>query len=110
MTNKLNEITENARKSMKEFAQREDTKAAAKWTKDTSISVGKNAKKFSKTQLGKQMLIPAAIGALIAIPLPIIGPILGAFIGSAWGYYNYMSKNKSIDIESNEGISTSSDS
>ena len=36
--------------------------------------------------LGKRMAKYSAIGAVVAIPLPIIGPVLGAIAGAAYAY------------------------
>jgi hypothetical protein len=35
----------------------------------------------------KRAAIAAGIGALVAIPLPFIGPILGAIVGGGIGYF-----------------------
>lgn len=37
-------------------------------------------------KLGKDMAKAAAIGAVIAIPVPFIGPILGAAAGAGYAY------------------------
>ena len=37
--------------------------------------------------LGKSMAKAAAIGAVIAIPVPFVGPILGAAAGAGYAYY-----------------------
>ena len=37
--------------------------------------------------VAKRTAIAAGIGALIAIPLPFIGPILGALVGGGIGYF-----------------------
>ena len=37
--------------------------------------------------LAKGTAIAAGIGALVAIPLPFIGPILGAIVGGGIGYF-----------------------
>ena len=37
--------------------------------------------------VAKRTAIAAGIGALIAIPLPFIGPILGALVGGGIGYW-----------------------
>jgi len=37
--------------------------------------------------VAKRTAIAAGIGALFAIPLPFIGPILGALVGGGIGYY-----------------------
>ena len=36
--------------------------------------------------LGKQMAKYGAIGAVIAIPVPFVGPVLGAIVGAAVAY------------------------
>ena len=37
--------------------------------------------------LAKRTAIAAAIGAVVAIPLPFIGPIVGAIVGGGIGYF-----------------------
>lgn len=37
-------------------------------------------------KLGKDMAKAAAIGALIAIPVPFVGPIIGAAAGAGYAY------------------------
>jgi hypothetical protein len=37
--------------------------------------------------LAKRTAIAAAIGAVVAIPLPFIGPIVGALVGGGIGYF-----------------------
>ena len=36
--------------------------------------------------LGKRMAKYSAVGAVIAIPVPIVGPIFGALAGAAYAY------------------------
>ena len=36
--------------------------------------------------VAKRTAIAAGIGALIAIPVPFVGPILGAMAGAAYGF------------------------
>ena len=36
--------------------------------------------------VAKRTAIAAAIGAVVAIPLPFVGPILGALVGGGYGY------------------------
>ena len=36
--------------------------------------------------LGKSMAKWAALGAVVAIPLPFVGPIIGATVGAGIGY------------------------
>ena len=35
----------------------------------------------------KRTAIAAGIGALVAIPLPFVGPIIGALVGGGIGYF-----------------------
>jgi hypothetical protein len=37
--------------------------------------------------VAKRAAIAAAIGAVVAIPLPFIGPVLGALVGGGIGYF-----------------------
>jgi len=37
--------------------------------------------------VAKRTAIAAAIGAVIAIPLPFVGPIFGALVGGGIGYF-----------------------
>ena len=37
--------------------------------------------------LGKSMVKMGALGAVLAIPLPIVGPPVGAALGAAYAYY-----------------------
>ena len=41
--------------------------------------------------LGKSMAKWSALGAVVAIPLPVVGPVLGALAGAT---YAYMKRNK----------------
>ena len=36
--------------------------------------------------LGKQMAKYGAIGAVVAIPIPFVGPVFGALAGAAYAY------------------------
>jgi uncharacterized membrane protein len=36
--------------------------------------------------LGKSMAKWSALGAVVAIPLPVVGPVLGALAGAAYAY------------------------
>lgn len=36
--------------------------------------------------LGKRMAKYSAVGAIIAIPVPVVGPIFGAIVGAAIAY------------------------
>lgn len=42
---------------------------------------------MTDNRLGKNMAKAAAIGAVIAIPVPFVGPILGAAAGAGYAYY-----------------------
>jgi len=37
--------------------------------------------------LGKSMAKWGALGAVVAIPLPFVGPVLGAIAGAGYAYY-----------------------
>jgi hypothetical protein len=42
---------------------------------------------MSDNKLGKDMAKAAAIGAVIAIPVPFVGPIIGAAAGAGYAWY-----------------------
>ena len=35
----------------------------------------------------------AALGAVVAIPLPIVGPVIGGIAGAAWAYHKGTKKS-----------------
>lgn len=39
--------------------------------------------------LGKKMAKYGAVGALIGIPMPFVGPLIGAAAGAGYAYYKY---------------------
>jgi hypothetical protein len=49
-------------------------------------TAGQESKMF-ENPVAKRTAIAAGIGALVAIPLPFIGPILGAIVGGGIGYF-----------------------
>jgi len=63
--------------------------------------VAKFDQKFGEVQsnvkatpgLGKSMAKWSALGAVVAIPIPIVGPVFGALAGAAWAYHKG-TKNK----------------
>jgi hypothetical protein len=38
--------------------------------------------------IAKRTAIAAAVGAVIAIPVPFVGPIFGALVGAGYGYFS----------------------
>jgi hypothetical protein len=57
------------------------------------LEAAKAAKSIASSDLVKESAAAAAVGAAIAIPVPIIGPATGALIGGATGAYLHL-KNK----------------
>ncbi|NJC33761.1 hypothetical protein GGR88_001235 [Sphingomonas jejuensis] len=47
----------------------------------------------SQPGLGKSMAKWSALGAVVAIPVPVVGPIFGALAGAA---YAYSKRNKRV--------------
>ena len=37
--------------------------------------------------VAKRTAISAAVGALIAIPVPFVGPLFGAVVGAGYGFF-----------------------
>jgi hypothetical protein len=61
-----------------------------------AVDMVKSANEQSKTAipnpLGRNVAIGAAAGAVLALPLPIIGPFMGAVIGGGLGYLRTITK------------------
>jgi hypothetical protein len=53
----------------------------------TYIIHSEGAKTMLENPVAKRTAIAAAIGAVVAIPLPFIGPIVGALVGGGIGYF-----------------------
>ena len=89
MVSFVKDKTGKATQAVSAFAEREDTKAAVKWTKDAAATATQEAadlgKRVARSDLGKDAAAGAAVGALIAVPVPIIGPIFGAVVGAGFG-------------------------
>ncbi len=43
----------------------------------------------TESGLGRRMAKWSALGAVVAIPVPIVGPIFGAIAGAAYGYHRH---------------------
>jgi hypothetical protein len=61
---------------------------------DFAKSANEQAKQAIPNQLGRNVAIGAAAGAVMAIPLPFIGPILGAIVGGGLGYLRTITKKR----------------
>ena len=55
------------------------------------------AKQYARTDKVKSIAGFAAAGAVIAIPIPIIGPVLGAAAGAGYGWYRAKKKGRLLD-------------
>jgi hypothetical protein len=41
-----------------------------------------------ESPVAKRTAIAAGIGAVVAIPLPFVGPVIGAIVGAGIGYFS----------------------
>jgi hypothetical protein len=69
--------------------QHPNTKAAANLAKDAATEaahqVADYAGQLSKSQVAKDAATGAAIGAVAAVPIPLVGPMFGAVVGGGIG-------------------------
>jgi hypothetical protein len=77
---------------------KEDARIAAGWAKKKAAVLGGKASELAKsatrTDLGKDVTAGAAIGAVAAVPLPVIGPLAGAAVGAGVGVYRNLKKKR----------------
>ncbi len=59
---------------------------------DFAKSANEQAKQAIPNTLGRNVAIGAAAGAVLAIPLPFIGSLLGAIVGGGLGYLRTITK------------------
>jgi negative regulator of sigma E activity len=108
----FSEKSDQATRSVNEFIESEDTKAAVAWTKATVSHAADEAaelgKRAAKSEMGKDAATGAAIGAVVAVPIPIIGPIFGAIVGAGAGVVMNLKSGGSKQSESTGRASTSS--
>ncbi len=55
----------------------------------TASEVIRLGKDVLRSDLAKEAGAAAAVGALIAVPLPLVGPVAGAVVGASLGFYKY---------------------
>jgi hypothetical protein len=58
------------------------TEAMKRYAKDVVHEAGELSKTALKSDLGKKMAAGAGIGAVIAVPIPFVGPAVGAVVGA----------------------------
>lgn len=100
----IKDKAEKATQSVNAFVESDDAKAAVAWTKnavsiatDEAVELGKRA---AHSELAKDAATGAGIGAVAAIPIPIIGPAIGAVLGAGAGMFLNFKKNASQKSDS----------
>lgn len=63
------------------------------YTKDVAREAGELSKSAVKSDLGKKMLAGAGIGAVVALPLPFVGPAIGAVVGAGIVAFRRLTKD-----------------
>ena len=82
---------QKAKIAIAQAAGHENTKAAIEWSKNAAEEIRTQAtdlgQDIAKSDLGKTSLRGAAVGAVAAVPIPVIGPITGAVVGAGIGAF-----------------------
>ena len=75
----------------------EDARIAAEWAKKTASSVGDEAARLGTAVIRSDMVrdaaAGAAVGAVVTLPMPIIGSLAGATFGAGIGVYKNLTKS-----------------
>lgn len=91
MFDRINEAVQLTKATIAVVADHKNTKAAIEWSKQTGTELVNQATDLGNgvlhSDLGKAATKGAAIGAVAAIPIPVIGPIAGAIVGAGIGGY-----------------------
>jgi hypothetical protein len=88
----------------KDEAARPDDGKMARITRDHAVAVlsgtteeaGKLAKSVIRSPLTKDIATYAAVGAVIALPLPVVGPAIGAAVGAGLGLWRNMTRHEAL--------------
>jgi len=84
-------VTTGVEKAKQMAPEADDVKRAAQHALDSTINaaheVGQLGKEAMKTDMAKDAAAGAGIGAVLAVPIPGIGPLAGAVIGAGLGVY-----------------------
>jgi hypothetical protein len=81
--------------SVGDFVTGKDAQVAAEWVKQTASTVGDEAVRMGTGVIQSDLVQDAKgalLGAVVAVPLPIIGPAIGASIGASVGVYKNLTK------------------
>jgi hypothetical protein len=89
---KVAAATDTAFQTAGEMGQKLADSEIGKQASAAASEAASAGKAILKTEIGKAMAIGAGAGALIAIPIPFVGPIFGAALGAAAGYLRVITK------------------
>ena len=113
MRDKLKQIGEKAKETITSAAvlvgdlngdgkvDEEDARIAAEWAKSAASSIADEAARLGKDVVRSEMTRDAATGAVIgavaAIPLPVVGSMAGAIVGAGVGVYKNLCRKEGSD-------------
>ena len=94
MKERLGSALHKAKDTITQVAEHENTRAALEWSKKAAEELKNQAvelgQDITNSDLGKTSLRGAAVGAVAAVPIPIIGPVAGAIVGAGVGAYLHL--------------------
>ncbi len=90
---------------LKEIAQSKSVRDTTDWAKDSIEILGKKSTEVLheavNSNTAKDIASFAAVGAVLAVPIPLIGPLTGAAIGACAGIYKNITHPKPSENNNN---------
>ncbi len=92
MFDKADELTRQALDT--DFAKKALASDLGQQASDFAKEAAEKTKAAIPNELARNVAVGAAAGAVLALPVPFIGPVFGAIVGAGLGYLRTITKNR----------------